>query len=511
MVLTTFLLTVLILLTSIEQSSAQISIQYTRWDFPIKIPSPRESNSWFPNLAVDSKGNVHVVWCASGLLVDGESVYYSMWNGIQWSQYIDIVSPSPDIRRNALTIDQYDVLHMTYMDSLENDPFRLAYTYVPSENAFSAGNWATVDHINDKGQTYFNEIASYKDILHVLYEDSGSSDGECSGCGDIYYRRSLDNGVSWERPISLMPTGSGSSHPHITVDHNGQVYVSWDEGWDRLSGIGTPTYGVFTYSDNMGETWAEALKVDYPNNSNIQLTVESDGNGGIMLVWRTISAAYPGVYYMWSADYGKSWTEPGTLPSFVARPLINYFDSYDMVTDSSGHIHLLAAGNLMNSQDKVGETPGLYHFEWDGQRWYPPVQVYNGGLLPEYPRIVIERGNQLHATWFVRYNDFDNNEPHQIMYAKGETSAPRLEAAGAPITKPVTEMVSQVGVIPPGGLTATPQIMGNPTLEPAPYVSSRSLYTEKDEYNILLLSLAPVFIILGTFIIVVRKRQRNMR
>jgi hypothetical protein len=85
MVLTSLLLTVLILLTSIEQSSAQISIQYTRWDLPIKIPSPQESNSWFPNLAVDSKGNVHFVWCETFSDSEGEleSIYYSMWNGSQ--------------------------------------------------------------------------------------------------------------------------------------------------------------------------------------------------------------------------------------------------------------------------------------------------------------------------------------------------------------------------------------------------------------------------------------------
>jgi hypothetical protein len=513
MVLTTFLLTVLILLTSIEQSSAQISIQYTRWDLPVKIPSPRESNSWFPNLAVDSKGNVHFVWCETFSNSEGEleSIYYSMWNGRQWSQYVDIVSPAPDIRRNSLTIDHQDVLHLTYADSLPNDPYRLAYSYVRANGAFSAGNWSPPIHLNERGQTYFNELVSFEETLHLLYEDTGGSSGECSGCADIYYRRSTDGGITWDNSLSLLPTGSGSSRPFLSVDRNGVIYGSWDEGWDRLTGTGTPSYGLFTISTDTGDTWSEPIAVNHPNESNIQLTIEGDGSGGVMLVWRTISPTYPGVYYMWSEDYGKTWTQPGTLPSFIARDAVNYFDSYDMVTDSSGHIHLVATGFQMTSEGQQGDIPGLYHFEWDGERWYPATLVYNGGLFPEYPRMVIERGNQLHVTWFVRHDAFNTDEMHEIMYAKGETSAPRLEPSIVPTTKPVTEMVSQVEVIRPGDLTATPQILGNPTLEPVPYVSSRSLYTEKDEYNVILLSLAPVFIILGTLIIVVRKRQRNMR
>jgi hypothetical protein len=514
-VLVTTFFTVLMLLISFEQSSAQISIQFSHWNSPVKIPSPQESNSWFPNLAVDSRGNVHIVWCET-YSADGsdflyESIYYTMWNGSQFSQFTDVAAPIREIRRNSIAIDQNDYLHMSFIDSFPINPYRLGYRTVPAEDAFSANRWSPVQHINDRGQSYMNEIAVFEDSVHVLYEDTGSADGSCSECADMFYRRSMDGGVNWDTPVPFLPTDLGTARPHLSIDHNGDLYASWDEGWDRHSGRGDPEYGVFTYSRDLGVSWSEPMAIRYPQNSNAQLTVEGDGNGGIMLVWRTISGAYPGVYFMWSDDYGKNWTQPGTLPSFVARPLINYFDSYDMATDSSGHIHLLAAGNLVNSQAKVGETSGLYHFEWDGQRWYPPVQVYNGGLLPEYPRIVIERGNQLHATWFVRYSDFNNDKPHEIMYAKGESSAPKLEPSSVAEQEPLTEMVIQAEYIHPDGPTVTPETVGNPTLEPAPYVSSRSLYTEKDEYTVLLISLAPVVGILGILIIIIGKRQRNFR
>jgi hypothetical protein len=237
----------------------------------------------------------------------------------------------------------------------------------------------------------------------------------------------MDGGGHWDTPINLLATETGTAHPHLSVDKNGVLYASWDEGWDRHTGRGTPEYGVFSFSRDLGETWTEPVEIHYPDSTNAQMTVEGNGQEGIMLVWRTISPEYPGIYFMWSMDDGKTWSQPGTLPSFVARPVINYFDAYDMATDSNGHIHLLASGFLTSTEGRIGNTPGLYHFEWDGQRWYPATQVYNGGFIPEYPRIVIERGNIIHTTWFTRGNAFESDYGYEIMYAKGISAAPRVE------------------------------------------------------------------------------------
>jgi hypothetical protein len=490
-----------------RDATAQISIQPVRWNLPVTIPSPRESISWFPNLAVDSKGNVHFVWCETSALPDGdqESIYYSTWNGSQWSQYVDIASPAPDIRRNSIVIDEQDVLHMTYVDSREGNPYRIVYTAVEVDKAFSAANWAPMQYINERGVSYFNEISAFKNTLHVVYEDTGNTGGACSGCADMFYRRSVDGGDTWESAIRLLETEGGSSRPHISLDRNGILYVSWDEGWDRLTGFGSPEFGLYTMSKDQGETWAEPMVIRYPDNTNSQLVVEGDGGGGIMLVWRTTSPSYPGVYYIWSSDYGVSWTQPATLASFVSRDMINYFDSYDMATDSAGHIHLLVTGYQVASDGRRGATPGLFHYEWDGQRWYPPTVVYTGGLIPEYARLVIERGNQLHATWFVRHDAYSSVMPHEVMYASGISAAPAIEPA-VPVA--TYEFTNTVEVVESAQSTSTPVLQITPTLEPVDIESSASLYTEYDEYAVLLISLIPVSLILGAIMIIVRRRQR---
>jgi hypothetical protein len=215
---------------------------------------------------------------------------------------------------------------------------------------------------------------------------------------------------------------------------------------------------------------------------------------------------------MWSNDYGKTWTQPATLAAFISRPSINYFDSFDMATDSAGHIHLLSTGYQMSGEERIGDAPGLYHFEWDGQRWYPPTQVYNGGLIPEYPRVVVERGNQLHVTWFVRHKAYDESIPHQVMYARGTAAAPALE----PIvlvreeeTTPVRTEPLTVNTIP----EATPvQPQPTPTLEALPVLPASPLFTEYDEYLILIIGMIPVAVLMGSAaFFILRKSRRRKR
>jgi hypothetical protein len=504
---------ILLMFLSYSSSTAQISIQPVRWGLPITIPSPLESNSWFPNLAVDSKGTVHIIWCETyspdGTDFLDESIFYTTWNGNQWSQFTDVASPIREIRRNSLTIDDNDILHMSFIDSFANNPYRLGYRSAAVENAFSTNNWSPVVHINDRGQSYMNEIVVFENTIHVLYEDTGSSDGVCPGCADIFYRRSMDGGLNWDAPVSLLPTRIGTARPHLSVDRNGTLYASWDEGWDRHSGKGTPEYSVFTFSMNLGETWVDPVEIRHLSEAVSQLAIEGNGEGGIMLVWRTMSPDYPGVYFQWSNDGGSTWSQPGTLPNFRARPGINYFDSYDMAVDSTGHIHVLATGFLSSNEGRIGDRYGLYHFEWDGVRWYPPTQVYNGGLYPEYARLVIDKGNELHASWFVRHDLFLNDKAHEIMYAKGFAAAPKVERIPVSQLEEVTsEISSSIEVFNPGGATQVPVVVPQPTLDNTPFASSDVLYTEADELEIIFIGLAPVVLIIGALIVVVRKRQR---
>ncbi len=513
---------IMMALASFQPGLAQIPIQSVTWDPPMRIPSPDATNSWFPDLAVDSQRTVHVVWSQSPIQTTkqtqatpnpaGESVYYSKWNGSNWSQYVDIVAPSPVIRRSVIAIDGHDTLHLLYGGSDPGQDLRLGYSSAPADKAYSAANWSQPVYLNDVGQSYMSDMAIHQNTIHILYEDTGQLGGVCSGCADIFYRSSPDLGQTWSAPISLDPTPAGSSDPNIFVDQNNVVYASWDEGYDQLSGKGLSQSGVLMYSLDGGNTWSDPMSVTYPNSTNVQFTMAANGLGVVMAVWRTRDPAFPGIYYMWSADGGAHWSLPETLPNFQAPAFTDPYDGYAMAVDSAGHLHLLASGYLIGSDrstvtptQQVG-APGLYEFEFDGKNWYPPTLMYRGGLLPERPRLVINQGNQLYATWYVRQNDVNSTTPYQIMYDHGVASSARTAPAPLSALQPTGTAVSSNEIVLNNPLPATLTPGPTPNWPATTPVSASGVFSEWKDYRLLLISLVPVTLLLVGVGIVARKR-----
>ncbi|MDH4136512.1 MAG: exo-alpha-sialidase [Anaerolineae bacterium] len=466
----------------------------------MRIPSPEETSSWFPDLAVDREGRVHVVWCETDHLAMNysqpgddidpskfERLYYSMWDGQQWSQANDIVPSQQNIIRNAIAVDDYNVLHLLFDFS---PPFGLYYKKAQASQASSAAAWTPPRLVNSRSGTYMSDIAIFQDTLHIVYDDRGAAEGECPGCADIFYRRSTDRGLTWSTSVALFPTGTGSNYAQMEIDKTGVVYLAWNEGWDRLGGRGSPRYGVYMYSADGGSTWSAPTIVSYPNATNMRFAVGSDGQGGVMLVWRTASPEYPGIYYMWSTDYGESWSPPQALPDIFAQPTTSGHGMYDMATDSAGHIHLLVTGRLSIAQD----PPGVYHLEWDGNNWSSPLVVYKGDWYPMYPHLVIDRGNQLHVTWSISESQ-ETDEPLQAWYAHGQSQAPAETPVPLPTPIP-SPMATPLATSTP---TATPY----PTLAPGGAALPDGLYTENDDLLRLLIGLAPV-LILATAILAIR-------
>lgn len=426
--------TIVLLLTA--STAARAASDRVVWDAPMRIPAPERTSAWFPDLVVDHTQRVHVVWSDTdhwGIRLAGprssdaepkrfESFYYTIWDGDQWTPAHLIAPPQTPICRGALAIDERDTLHLLFRYS-PSTGYDLYYRQAPADDGLTEGGWQGARLINTRWNTYMGDIATSGDIVHIVYDDSGPQAYTCPTCRDIHYRRSTDTGLTWSEPVELMPNSTSSSRAQIKTDSRGVVYVVWDEEGDRA--LGDPDHGVLLVSGDDGQTWSPPTIVSDPSANLAQLAVGADGHGGVLLVWRTRSARQPWIYYMWSSDEGQSWSAAQPIPGVVARQWDTPFDAYDIATDSSGHLHLLATG-FTQAKAPLADAgpPQLLHLEWNGGGWSAPTVVYAGAWYPERPQLFLARGNQLHVTWFVRLEPSDESVPHQIWYARGVCSAP---------------------------------------------------------------------------------------
>jgi len=463
------------------------------WSNPVSI-STKTKLPWFPDIAVDADGRIHVVYDTRDVPVGEEEVLpgimYTVYENGEWRTPNDIhLGKTGNIFRPAIAIDPRGNLHMTALG--------VRYRRAPVDNAWSAAAW--YNHVLDGGTTYMSDVAvDSRGNLHAVYEKwillaepmQMTDDRQIYGLSDIFYRRSSDGGQTWTAPANLSQTAEiGSHRVQIKIDSHDIIHVTWDEGWDRWSLYDTPREGVYIHSTDGGRTWSKAVRFYEPERTNAQMAAASDNRGNVLAIWRPTTIDQ--VYYTWSTDGGSSWSRVQPIPKFYARAYNDtMFDAYDMATDSEGNIHLVAVGRSRPPAFEGDAVPlGVYHLTWDGMVWSDPepLAIYEPDFgFPEYPKLTISEGNQLHTVWFVRDEQWGGVH-YRIYYSHSESAAPRQTPPPTPTAAPTMTPTPLPTPLP----TATPL----PTVDPGTSGMPAGLYTENDDVGRLLIALSPVAVV----------------
>lgn len=67
------------------------------WGVPVNVAGDVDFETWQPKIVADNEGNLHMVWLSwTGLdqpaRLIANTVFYSYWNGSNWSKPVDIVA-----------------------------------------------------------------------------------------------------------------------------------------------------------------------------------------------------------------------------------------------------------------------------------------------------------------------------------------------------------------------------------------------------------------------------------
>lgn len=444
---------------------------------------------WFPDIAADDKGNVHVVWngpIATGLRAYGSqelgALYYSRLTSGRWEPPKDIalIYIGHALRSSVIT-DQTGRLHLVHkgfgdlrpevLSAAGLGPEDIWYTSMATSNSGVPRSWRERKRLSGSWQGYFSDLAvDSRGTLHVIWTEGGERGWE------LIYRNSSDGGQSWSRRIAI----SGGApvwwyRVQLRIDSFDNLHVVWETivpGTSYLSD-GMSQSSVYAMSKDSGKTWTRTwFQGQHPDLSATgsfvpgpqQPAVGIDGNGLILFVFREPSDNR--IMYRSSRD-GVSWSFPQPIPGIEAG-MYRPYDQYDMITDSAGRVHLAAAGYLSGSSD-----PSLIYTVWDGQAWGSPTAVVTAPAepqyrtvlgdkgevtrstlvstpYPEYPKLALSGGNTLHLVWFGGDRPSVDRTPIGIWYSTAIVDAPRVER------RAVTPAASAIATETPGPQAAAP-------------------------------------------------------
>jgi hypothetical protein len=267
------------------------------------------------DIAVNSS-NIHVVYYYDW------QIYYinSTDNGVTWSDVQMLTGPIRDSFHPAIALNNSNV-HIIWTDHYDRFGTGTlgAIFYINSSNG--GITWSEDFNLTPMNlKSDYPDISVYEDNVHVTYNEKRS------GLSQVYYRRSEDNGVTWNEEFMISNSSEGISHSRVKLKQN-EIYISWAD-------LKNPECEIYlrNSSDN-GQNWNNEIRLTYDPawsyGSDIGI-----GEKGIHLVWYDKRDGAKEIYYKYypfyppptnltidiqGTDLFLNWTPPQNSPSPVTH------------------------------------------------------------------------------------------------------------------------------------------------------------------------------------------------
>jgi hypothetical protein len=483
---------------------AQSNPNWPVWGPPVRLSNEGQS-SWFPDIAADPSGLVHIVWSSGISTGPGRAydvvMYTKSEDGVLWTTPRDIAALETKgaVTRPAILIDPLGLFHIAYRR------YMIYYAHAPVQD-ISPQTLSVPFEVSSEENGYFSELfRTQNGAMHLIHTEDVFNPN-CNGCFQAFYRTSADDGLTWSQPINMWPFPIGVAKPALAADAQNGLHVLFEVGrGGDLGQVPDPASVAYVHSLDGGLTWSQPFYMS-PQRSDFSgrnPAIAIDGNQTLIAVWETALNEQDIVNYQISTDRGATWSEPQQIPGvWGAWSVYNgKTDTYQMLTDAQGRVYLALSGR----RSATAKDLSLMMLVWENGAWSAPQPVVEfTGDVPEWPRMAIGLGNQLHMVWFQREraNIFNSDQgKYQVWYSQATLNVP----AEAPVPWPTlpAQTVVQATTTPDGFKpTATPQpLLFTNQAEPTTF------YKENDYLMIALFSILPVALLVGGVVAYTRWRR----
>lgn len=224
--------------------------------------------------------------------------------------------------------------------------------------------------------------------VHVFWQDGRDGNGE------VYYRRSLDDGVTWLEEERLTAAQGKSVQPAAALSGS-TVHLLWGDYRDSLPGPEVEVY--YKRSGNSGATWSDDVRLTWSLLAKGMPTVAcADSN--VLVFWMDHRGDNWEIYYKRSKDGGTTWS-PDTR--FTENTGVS---EVPVVAVEGNIVHVAWAENTLpdGKAGTVDDYEERYARSTDGgATWSEAAVLTNAPKLSADPSIAVV-DNVVHLAWADR-------------------------------------------------------------------------------------------------------------
>jgi hypothetical protein len=240
---------------------------------------------------------------------------------------------------------------------------------------------------NNIANSILPSLAIENSVIHVVFQD------DRHGYIEIFYVRSTDGGISWDNDLRLTESLGYSRNPTVAFFES-NVHVVWRDNRDG-------NYEVYyKRSTDLGNTWEidRRLTNDPDDSYNPSISLS---DSLIHLAWQDGRAGNNEIFYKRSTDNGVNWTTD-------TRLTFNIGISYNpVITVSPSALHVIFRDSRFGEYDIFYLRSTDEGITWEGER------MLTHNTADSLVFTVAASGSALHMVW---EDDRDGN--YEIYYKR---------------------------------------------------------------------------------------------
>ncbi len=236
--------------------------------------------------------------------------------------------------------------------------------------------WQPLVRITNRlGESEFPAMAVSGTVVHAVWVDRRDGNRE------IYYARSTDNGATWSANNRLTSNAADSVHPSIAVSGS-TVHVVWH---DARAGSREVFY---KRSTTAGTSWeADRRLTVTPGSSSVYASVASSGSD-VHLAYETHRHGNPEIMYMRSADGGTAWSSEVRLTNNPSRSFS------PSISVANNRVHVAWHDN------PGGRWTAMHKRSTDrGTTWGPDTGLSGPAAIASFVQVAAGTSNDAMVVW----------------------------------------------------------------------------------------------------------------